>query len=347
MQILLSTGTMFAFLLGSFPTFKYYDSALVIAGLAVLALLLVLPAPETPRWLLVHGQRSRAIRTLKLLRGKSCDINRELSEIENDIAMTSCSDQKFTKSLKMLISKAVLAPLAIIICTQFFQQLGGILAATSYSSSIYKLAGVKDYRLVSTCGNGGTQILVTIVVIFLIDIFGRKVLLIASGLGVFTATLMLGIHFYITRPSLCAHTLNNTITIAQSGISEILSTEAPVIDCNKQFAPLAIVSLILFFSSFTIGWGPVPGILLGELLPLRVRGIASGIASFLNWSFAVVVTGTYLDFTTLLEPWVVWWGYSFINLASVVFVVVFVFETKGKSLEQIEERFRRKKCLQC
>ena len=75
---------------------------------------------------------------------------------------------------------------------------------------------------------------------------------------------------YITRPSLCAQAMNNTL--------EAIATDVPDIDCNQQYAPIAIVSVMLFFSAFTIGWGPIPGILLGELLPLRVRGVSSGIS---------------------------------------------------------------------
>ena len=336
-QLLLSAGLLLVFLLGSFPTFKYHDAALVIAGLATIMILLVIIVPETPRWLLIHGRRSKAILTLKLLRGKNSDITSELYEIENDIAKTS--DQKFNKALKMLMTRAVLAPLSIVVCAQFFQQFGGILAATTYSASIFKTAGVKDYRQISTYTTGVVQLVVTVIAVFFVDTCGRRVLLMLSGVGTFIATLMLGIHFYITRPSLCAQNLNSSL--------EVLSTDVPDIDCNKHLAPLAIVSLMLFFSAFTIGWGPIPGILLGELLPLRVRGVASGIASFINWSLAVLVSGTYLDFTELVQPWSVWWCFAFVNLASVVFVVVFLFETKGKSLEQIEEHFRSKKCIRC
>ena len=301
-------------------------------------MLLILPAPETPRWLLVRGQRARAIVALKSIRGEASDITVELCEIENDIAKTC--DHSFTRTLKMLFSRATLAPLSIIACAFFFQQFSGILAATTYSSSIFKSAGVKNYRLTSTYASGAMQLLVTVIAVFFVDTCGRKLLLIASGLGGFIGTLMMGVHFFITRPSLCNQ--NST------GF-ELLSSDVPGpdIDCNSQYAPLAIVSLMLFFSAFTIGWGPVPRILLGELLPLRVRGVASGAALCLDWSSAVLVSGTYLNFTKLLTPWVVWWGYAVINLASVAFVIIFVFETKGKSLEQIEERFRRRKCLQC
>ena len=331
-QLLVSIGLLLGYLLGSFSSFQYYNAALVITGLGLVNTLLVLPAPETPRWLLVHGKRSRAVVTLELLRGKSSDITSELSDIEIDIAKTK--DWKFSKVMKMLVTRAVLVPLFIILCVAIFQECGGILAATSYSASIFKAAGVKAYRATSTYSTAAVQIVITVIAVFLVDTCGRKPLLIVSGIGSFIATVLLGVEFYITRPSLCAQYVNETLT-----------TEVPDTDCNQQFAPLAIVSLMLFFSAFTIGWGPIPGILLGELLPLRVRGVASGIAMFLRWSFATLVSGTYFDLTKLLTPWFVWWFYSLVNLLSVVFVFVFVFETKGKSLEQIEERFRRKQCI--
>ena len=336
-QLLLSTGLLVVFLLGSFSSFKYYDAALVIAGLALVNMILVLPVPETPRWLLVHCKRSCAIATLKLLRGKASEINSELCEIESDIDRTK--DWKFSQVMRMLVTRAVLAPLFIILCGQVFQQFGGMLAATTYSASIFKAAGVKAYRVTSTYSSGTVQLVVTVIAVFLVDICGRKLLLIVSGIGSFIATTMLGVQFYITRPSLCAQAMNNTL--------KVITTDVPNIDCNQQYAPIAIVSVMLFFSAFTIGWGPIPGILLGELLPLRVRGIASGIVMLLNWSLASLVSGTYLDFTQLVKPWFVWWFYSLSNLLSIVFVVVFVFETKGKSLEQIEQHFRRKQCIQC
>ena len=84
-QLLLSLGLLIGYLLGSFSSFKYYDAALVIASLGLVNMLLVLPAPETPRWLLVLGKRYHAVATLESLRGKKSDIRLELSETENDI----------------------------------------------------------------------------------------------------------------------------------------------------------------------------------------------------------------------------------------------------------------------
>ena len=117
------------------------------------------------------------------------------------------------------------------------------------------------------------------------------------------------------------------------------------IDCNKQFAPLAIVSLVIFYAAFTSGWGPIPAVLLGEMLPLRVRGVASGVISFLSWGTAAIVSGSYFNYSQAVKPWFAWWSFSLANLAGIVFVGFFVFETKGKSLEEIEERFKSKKCI--
>lgn len=208
-QLLLSMGLLLGYLLGSFSSFKYYDAALVIAGLGFVNMLLVLPAPETPRWLLVHDKRSRAVVTLELLRRKSSKITSELSEIENDIAKTK--DWKFSQVMRMLVTRTVLAPLFVILCGVIFQECGGMLAATTYSASIFKAAGVKAYRTTSTYSTAAVQIVVTIVAVFLVDTCGRKLLLIVSGIGCFIATVMLGVQFYITRPSLCAQTVNNTL----------------------------------------------------------------------------------------------------------------------------------------
>ena len=67
----------------------------------------------------------------------------------------------------------------------------------------------------------------------------------------------------------------------------------------------------------------------------------------MSWGVAVIVSGTYLDFVALVHPWFAWWCFAIANLLAVVFVHVFIFETKGKSLEEIEERFKKKICIQC
>ena len=296
---------------------------------------------ETPRWLLMKGYRNRAIATLKKLRGEHFDIQPELDKLETDIARIR--QLKLSEIIKSFSTRSVLAPLFTVIFAVFFQQVGGLTAATGYSAPIFKSADVKNYRQTATYASGGIQLVSTIVSVLLIDVFGRKLLLIISGAGTLVGTVMLGTHFYITRPSLCH---NATVSLSQS-LLHAASSVPDDIDCNKQFAPLAIVSLVIFYAAFTFGWGPIPAVLLGEMLPLRVRGVASGVISFLSWGTAAIVSGSYFNYSQAVKPWFAWWSFSLANLAGIVFVAFFVFETKGKSLEEIEERFKSKRCIQC
>ncbi len=215
-----------------------------------------------------------------------------------------------------------------------FFQCGGLNSITTYSALIFKNAGVPFFRQIALYGTGCTRILMNFIALFLTDLFGRKILLMVSSVGAMLGTTMLGVHFYITDPSFCLNTSSVIDPVSMAmGQDEV---------CNPQYAPLAITAIVIFNIGFSIGWGPVIWLLLGELLPLQIRGIGSGIASLLMWGLASAVIGSYLSFAGAVKPWFVWWTYSAISLVSFLFVAFFIFETKGKSLEEIQKRFEEK-----
>ena len=191
---------------------------------------------------------------------------------------------------------------------------------------------------------GIAGLLASIFSICLVDVAGRKLLLIVSGIGTCLATALLGTHFFITRPSLCDNGTNLTATLPPSAEN---ATTTAVLPCNPQYAPVAIASVLLYFVLFNFGWGPVPWVLLGEMLPMQVRGVASGIVIFVNWGTSAIVTGFYPAYNRAVMPWFAWWSFAVMNFASVVFVTFALFETKGKTLEEIQKRFERKKKWYC
>ena len=330
-QLFLSTGLLIIYFLGSFEGFQYFHASLILIGIVAVFEIGGFFICDTPRWLLAHGHRSEAISALKLLRGKAFDIGHELSTMELDLSRSP--HLKMSKVFTHFKKRDVLLPLLIIVFIMFFQQIGGLNASSAYSALIFEEAGVKNYRATATYAVGGTGVLFTIISLFIVDLFGRKSLLIVSGVGMLLGTVALGTHFFITRPSLCNTTLSDTPMLqSHSNMNEL---------CNTHYAPLAIASLILFNAAFSIGWGPVPWVLLGELVPLRVRGVGSGIATLVNWFTAAIVTGFYLDYAERVKQWFAWWTFSLLNLAAVLFVVFFVFETKGKTLEEIHDRYKK------
>ena len=202
----------------------------------------------------------------------------------------------------------------------------------SFASSLFADAGISNPQTTAVYAVGCASLIGNFVsfVAVVNDLIGRTSLLILSGTGTLGSA-MLGIHFFITRPSLC-----------DSSNSTLVESVDVMESCNTHFGPLAIVSLILYRFAFAIGWGPIPWLLLSELLPLTVRGVASGFAMFTTWSIAAIVAGFYLEYAELVQPWFAMWTFSLINLASVLFVLIFIPETKGRTLEEMERKFERR-----
>ena len=313
------------YILGSINGFTYFEISLVLLGIAILFTLAVPWIPETPRWLVFKRKdRAKAVKVLKYLRGSGSDhLHGELEGIE--VAVESSGSLSIVQLLKEFKKQNILFPFLVILVLMIFQELcGGGSTVNAYAAPVFKEAGVKNPLISSSYAIGGSQLFATVISVCIIDYVGRKFLLVLSCSGMFIASIMLGTHFYVTRPSLCEKAMNMT-------------SEDSVISCNSQFAPLAIVSLIFFIMSFAVGIGPVLWVLMSEYLPLHVRGVASGVVIVANWAAAAAVTGLYLSYVNLVKPWFAWWTFSIINLSGLVFVLLFVVETKGKSLEKIQD----------
>ena len=390
------------FALSTINGFQYYKLSLTIIGIIAVCVLMMVFIPESPRWLLVKGRKASAIVVLKHLRGPDSSIETEVQAIEADIE--NSPKLKLLKQISELFhNRLVCSHVFAVVVVMFLQQMSGLNAASAYATSIFEEAGVANPSQTASYAVGVVSIVFTLVAIVIVDRIGRKVLLIVSGVGLVVATVMLGTHFYVTRPSLCANQTNLTLNSKEVGCSnttylvmlcenqtlsseavmcdfpiatlcenltneddcgsttylatlcenQTLSSEAVVCDfpiatlcenptitrpCNSHLAPVAITSLMLFFAAFSIGWGPVPWILIGELIPLHVRGFGNTLATFTNWGSAAIVLGFYFSYSEFVNLWFAWWTFSVINIIGVLFVAFFVPETKGKTLEDISKR---------
>ena len=329
---MLTIGIILNFGVGSIEDFPYFHVSLVPVGILALFEATMVWLPDTPRSLLSRGLGDGAERALRLLRGSKYNIDGELTEIRVSILSRGKKGEK--NSVWREFKKIdVLVPFVYVLVVLFFAQGGGISAAASYATPIFSDAGVDNPRVTAIYAVGVASLLGNIASFFTVDLLGRKILLIASGVGMVIGSILLGTHFYITRSSACPTALNSTLN-AMGHIEE---------PCNAHFAPLAIVSLVLFRFFYSIGWGPIPWLLLSELLPLSVRGLASGMAIFITSATAALVSGVYLQYSQLVQPWFAMWTFSVINLAAAVFVFVFIPETMGKSLEEVEKWFENNK----
>nr|CAD7411544.1 unnamed protein product [Timema poppensis] len=241
---------------------------------------------------------------LQWLRGKDADIEDELSAIEK----THIESEKNAGTLLDLLTKNNLKPLAISIGLMFFQQLSGINAVIFYTVQIFQDAGSTIDKNLCTIIVGIVNFGSTFVATILIDRLGRKILLYISAVAMTVALAALGAFFYLK---------DNKYDVTEFG-----------------WLPLA--SFVIFVIGFSLGYGPVPWLMMGEILPAKIRGPAASLVTAFNWTCTFVVTKTFTDVIAYLGTYGTFWLFGSICFTSLLFVFIWVPETQGRSLEDIE-----------
>ena len=312
---------------------QYYHTAVVAIGIVLAFEIMVMCLYESPRYLYRNGQKQKGIRVLEWLRGPNVSCIHEMKEIED---LCSNKQPSMLEVLHSFTKRSLFIPLVLLLLVMFFQEIGGQNAMSSYAAYIFKQAGCKDPQLTATFTIGITMTVTTAIVVFIVDRIGRKTLLIVSGIGMTIGTVLIGTDFYITRPSLCVNVTDMALDIPVSLGDDVDVT------CNPQYNPVILTGVIVFNVAFAFGWGPVPFILVSEFIPLQVRGVASGLASTVNWGTSALAVGLYIKYAAAVELWFAWWSFSAMNILCVVLAVFFIPETKGRSLEELQRRFEGK-----
>ncbi|XP_047279241.1 solute carrier family 2, facilitated glucose transporter member 8 isoform X2 [Homo sapiens] len=208
------------------------------------------------------------------------------------------------------------------------QQLSGVNAVMFYAETIFEEAKFKDSSLASVVV-GVIQVLFTAVAALIMDRAGRRLLLVLSGVVMVFSTSAFGAYFKLTQGG--------------PGNSSHVAISAPVsaqpVDASVGLAWLAVGSMCLFIAGFAVGWGPIPWLLMSEIFPLHVKGVATGICVLTNWLMAFLVTKEFSSLMEVLRPYGAFWLASAFCIFSVLFTLFCVPETKGKTLEQITAHF--------
>lgn len=303
MQLSITVGIVAAYALGMACSWSVL--ALFGATSSVMALLLLVFIPETPRYLILKNRRKDALLALAALRGPHTDVEDECRDIEEGFMQESGSSFSYSEFRKPELSR----PLFISVMIMFFQQFSGINAVMFYTVSIFQSAGYKNSEL-ATVVIGVVQVIATLVACFLMDKMGRKKLLIIAGSTMALTCTTFGYYYYCMS----------------SGTHTNISW-------------LAITSLIIYIIGFSLGWGPIPMLVMSEIFPAPARGAASGIATFTNWFCAFLITKEFIAFQELFGQAGTFWIFGLCCLFGVMFVSKYLPETKGKSLEDIELYF--------
>ncbi|OXA62964.1 Facilitated trehalose transporter Tret1 [Folsomia candida] len=302
--------------------------------------------PESPVFLLSKGRIEKARKALKWFRGaiSSDHIEPELQQFRRGI------DEKKDRKLsaKELFSPSVIKPNVICLALMFFQQMSGskhltftaieprINAVVFYNVKIFASAGTTIDPNLSSIIVGIVLLISITISAFLIDKAGRRILLIISDSGMAIGLLGIGIYFYIKEQNAIAlgERIDYCNSFNETG-AELQSESTP-----EGYTWMPLASLMLFVLSFNFGYGPVPWLYLGELLPSHVKGFGAGIATAFSWLMAFLVTKSYEDFVCNLAPYGCYWMFAIISILGTVFCFLFVPETKGMTLDQIQAGFK-------
>lgn len=293
---------------------KYLDwSQLAYLGavLPVPFLILMFMIPETPRWYISRGRTEDARKALRWLRSANTKIDNELHEI------SLCdAENRNESSLREILSMKYMKSILISLGLMLFQQLSGINAVIFYTVKIFKMSGSSIDENLSTIVVGMVNFMSTFLATALIDRTGRKILLYISSVTMTITLTILGTFFYVR---------------------DNLHTDVS----NLGWLPLT--SLMIYLLGFSLAFGPIPWLMMGEILPAKIRGGAASICTAFNWLCTFIVTKTFYNILIAIGPAGTFWLFACICFVGLFFVIICVPETQGESLEQIENKMTGRK----
>ncbi|HRW58797.1 MAG TPA: sugar porter family MFS transporter, partial [Chlamydiales bacterium] len=258
--------------------------------------------PETPSFLASKGKQKKALKILeKIHRRKTFD------EVVDEPRRHEADK---TSSWGYLFSKAMRPALIVGVGISILQQITGINIVFYYAPRIFQLAGFESASaaILASMGVGIVNVFITIIALWLIDLVGRRPLLIAGVIGMSVSLVLLGGVFLMK---------------------------------NEHLGLVAMIALMLYVAFFAFSLGPIAWLIISEIYPLGIRGRAMGFASFVNWSSNYIVSVTFLSLVHFFGPAGTFWLYAAIGVIGLWFIFKMVPETKGKTLEQIQNYWKK------
>jgi sugar porter (SP) family MFS transporter len=278
--------------------------------------------PETPRWLMSKGREEEAKKVLDRIEDPEF-VGASIAAMKSEMAIDA-SQASWKEIFKPWLRNALIIAIGIM----FFQQFVGINTVIYYSPKIFLAAGFEgaEAAIAASVIVGVVNVLFTIVSLFIIDKLGRRKLYFIGVTGIFFALICMGLGFMLPG-------------------------------AGKWFL---VISMLVYIAFFAISLGPLGWVLITEVFPTRVRGLGSSIGSLSNWGFNTLVVWTFFkmasaignakevvvpegkDLSEVCPSCIggVFWIFAAVALIGLVWGYFYVPETKGISLEKIEEHWR-------
>lgn len=272
----------------------------IVALPALIYSVIVIRIPESPRWLILTKKDDRAgLAVLEMIYAPA-QAKESFNEIKKDVITSTKVDTFFSKKYKF--------PILLAFLLAFFNQLSGINFILYYAPEILEMAGLgAKESLFNSILIGVTNLVFTLIGMRLIDVLGRKQLMLIGSLGYIISLIMVAFAFYSQLGSV-----------------------------------VLLLSIMLFIASHAIGQGAVIWVFISEIFPNTVRANGQAFGTGIHWIFAALITlvGPIVIDIYKENPWPIFAFFAFMMLLQLVFVLFMMPETKGLSLEEIESKMK-------
>ncbi|XP_075970880.1 facilitated trehalose transporter Tret1-2 homolog isoform X2 [Anticarsia gemmatalis] len=308
-----STGVLIQYVIGSATSWNILAG--VSAVVPMISFLGMLILPESPNYLLTQVGRERAESSLAKLRGSTCNLE---DEIQKMIAFKEKNHVEPLKGLretiKALLSPSTLKPFTILAIYFFVYQWCGVNTITFYAVEVFEASGAMSDKYWLTISMGILRVIFTVVGCILCRRCGRRIMTFISAFGCGVTMIILAVYMYFVK-----FWKEN--------------------DLPPQHSWIPVASIYIFMISCTLGYLIIPWVMIGEVYPTQVRGIVGGMTTCVAHLSVFSVVKTFPFLKSLLNDYGVFGLYGTMSLLAIGFFYFFLPETKGKTLQEIEDYF--------
>lgn len=309
-QVMVVTGIVIAYLVG-FGLGNHWRWMFALGAVpAVILLVGMIVLPESPRWLMIKHREADAVKILNKLRGNPQIVEAEINNIKE---VSKQPQGSWKDTFQPWIRPAIL----VTFCLAMFTQITGNNALIYYAPTFFTEAGFpSNIAILGTTFSMVLVVIMTFIGSILVDKMGRR------------------------RYLLCTIPVS---IIALVVMGYLFTGQGPQTEMSK----MAVVVFLCIYMMFNCGgFGVCVWLINAEIFPSFVRGKGASIGAFTTWFFTLVVSSTTLSLINALGLAQTFWLYAVISIIAVLFIFFLIPETKGKTLEEIEESLKEKRFFQ-